>query len=66
MNDNPLIQAMQMKKNNSIDMNDPGQLLDFILSRFNLVPKDDNEGSEEGQQEEADVPSVQTQESHTP
>lgn len=57
-NDNPLIQAMQSKKP-GIDLNDPQQLLDFILSKFDLVPKDDAEEQDEPMD-------VQTQESHAP
>lgn len=48
MDENPLLQAIQAKKQQGgSDMNDAGQLLEFILSRFDLVPKDD--GKEQGE-----------------
>lgn len=56
---NPLIQAMQSQKKGP-DFNDPQALLEFILSKFDLVPK----GQEE--QGESDDQMVQTQESHAP
>lgn len=59
MDDNPLIQAMQMRKGSGgPDLNDPQALLEFILSKFDLVPK--------GNQEQEEPTEVMTQESHTP
>ncbi len=58
---NPLIQAMQSQKKGP-DFNDPQALLEFILSKFNLVPKDDAQ-EEQGEPEDQ---MVQTQESHAP
>jgi len=62
MDDNPLLQAMQAQKK-GMDFNDPQALLEFILSKFNLVPKENEADQNDSENEPMDV---QTQESHTP
>jgi hypothetical protein len=59
--DNPLLEAMSQRK--TVDMNDPQALLEFILSKFDLVPKE-NEADQNDS--EAEPMNVQTQESHAP
>lgn len=56
MSDNPLVEAMKAKQ--SMPMMDAESLLNFILTRYKLVPLDDSE--------EPDDSIVTTQESHAP
>lgn len=53
--ENPLAQAMQMKKQD-LKPDDAQRILEFILAHFDLVSKDEEKSS--------DI--VTTQESHTP
>lgn len=62
MSDNPLVEAMKSKQA-GMPMMDAESLLNFILTRYKLVPIDD---AEEQNESEPDDSMVTTQESHAP